>query len=173
MTEACIGLGANLDEPLSQLSAAVTSLERLPGTRVTALSSVYQSAPLGPQDQPDYLNAAVTIDTELTPEALLKDLKQIERNLGRQPTRRWGERVIDLDILLFGALTYTSTHLTIPHPGLAERAFVLFPLQELLGSRFVVPGGVELGTLCERCEQLSIRRLDGVHLQSRTVEPSV
>lgn len=173
MTRVCVGLGANLGEPLAQLNAAIMHLEQLPNSHITAVSSVYQSAPMGPQDQPNYLNAAVCLETELTPQALLNALKNIEMRLGRQPTRRWGERVIDLDILLFGTLIHTSASLTIPHPGLSERAFVLLPLMELLGPQFVVPGGDEIGTLCQRCDQSSIHRVTEAALQTRTAEPSV
>jgi len=173
VTEVCIGLGANLGEPLAQLNAAVMHLEQLPNSQITAVSSVYQSAPMGPQDQPNYLNAAVSLETDLTAEALLKMLKDIEVRLGRQPTRRWGERVIDLDILLFGTLIHSSASLTIPHTGLSERAFVLLPLMELLGPRFVVPGGDEIGTLWQRCDQSSIHRVTEAALQTRTAELSV
>jgi len=162
-----------LGEPLAQLNAAVKHLERLPTSHITAVSSVYQSAPMGPQDQPNYLNAAVSLETDLTPETLLNILKDIEVQLGRRPTRRWGERVIDLDILLFGMLIQSSANLTIPHPGLSERAFVLLPLMDLLGSRFVVPGGDELGTLWQRCDQSSIHRVTEAALQTRTAELSV
>lgn len=131
-----IGLGSNLADPAAQLQAAVTALTSLPGSTLIAVSSVYASLPLGPSDQPDYLNAVAALDTSLEPLQLLDHLQQIELQQGRQrKTERWGPRTLDLDILLYGDASIHSTHLQVPHPRMAERAFVLVPLAEIAPQR--------------------------------------
>lgn len=128
---AFIGLGSNLDDPRSQLLAALDQLAAIPGTRLVAVSSIYQSAPVGPPDQPDYLNAVAELATSLAPEALLDALQAIETKQGRVRGRRWGERTLDLDLLLYGDQTIESERLVVPHPQMKQRAFVLIPLQEI------------------------------------------
>lgn len=133
MAERCyIGLGANLIEPVAQLKRAVAALALLPATQLRQVSQFYSSKPMGPQDQPDYVNAVAAIDTALTPQQLLAALQQIEQQQGRErKAERWGPRTLDLDILLYGQLQLDSPQLTIPHYGMKVREFVLYPLYEL------------------------------------------
>lgn len=124
-----LGLGANLGDRLAQLRAARARL--VPMLALLACSPLYETAPWGLTDQPPFLNAVCLVRTALAPEALLLYLKTLERVLGRQPGRRWGPRAIDLDILLYDDLLLATPTLTIPHPRLHERAFVLEPLAHL------------------------------------------
>lgn len=130
---AYIGLGSNLDDPPAQLARALAALARLPSSRLVAASGFYRNPPLGPQDQPWYVNAVAALLTRLGPQALLVALKGIEAAQGRQrrPDDRWGPRVVDLDLLLYGSLRVDEPGLVVPHPGIAERNFVLFPLLEI------------------------------------------
>ena len=151
--DAFIGLGANIGEPLEQLQQAVRELEETPGILLMAASSIYQSLPLGPQDQPDFFNACLHLRTDIEPYPLLGILKDIEARMGRRLSRRWGERCIDLDLLLLGETELTSSELTLPHPGMHERAFVLKPLAELVSTGFKMPDGRELGKLLSACPE--------------------
>ncbi|MDD4966826.1 2-amino-4-hydroxy-6-hydroxymethyldihydropteridine diphosphokinase [Halothiobacillus sp.] len=128
---AFIALGSNLDQPVKQLAQAVSALDGLPGTQVLRTSHMYANPPMGPQDQPDYVNAVALIATCLTPGALLEALKGLEQSAGRLSTRVWGARVLDLDILTYGDRVLNTPVLTIPHPGIAERRFVLAPWHEI------------------------------------------
>lgn len=129
MNRVIIALGSNLGARLTNLQDALRSLEAA-GIHVVAKSSVWETEPV-PADQPRFLNAVVAAETELAPHDLLAALKAIERGLGRRPGRRWGPRPIDLDILFYGDLSLDDPDLTIPHPRIAERAFVLVPLAEV------------------------------------------
>ncbi len=132
MIRVYLGLGANLDAPLQQLQQAVNALMQLPQSQLAAVSSFYGSKPMGPQDQPDYVNAVAALDTRLAPEALLDQLQRIELEQGRQrKDQRWGPRTLDLDILLYGDQRISTTRLTVPHYGLHQREFVVYPLLEL------------------------------------------
>lgn len=132
MTVAFIALGANLGDPFTQAQHAIEAIGQLALTEVVQISPFYRSKPLGPQDQPDYLNAVVKIDTSLSPLELLRELQSIETNLGRvRKSNRWGPRTLDLDILLYGDLTITSDILTIPHYDMKNREFVLYPLFDI------------------------------------------
>lgn len=145
-----IGLGANLVEPVAQLHAAVTALAQLPETKLVQVSRFYCSKPMGPQDQPDYVNAVAALDTHLTPLALLHALQQIELAHGRQrKAERWGPRTLDLDILLFGMQQIEHPELIVPHYGMRTREFVLFPLAELAPD-LVLPSGDALQRLLEQ-----------------------
>ncbi len=129
---AYIGLGANLNAPLQQLTAAVAALADIPKTTVHRVSGFYGSKPMGPQDQPDYVNAVAALHTELSAEQLLDHLQQIELHQGRErKADRWGPRTLDLDILLFGEQVLSTPRLTVPHYGMAVREFVLYPLAEI------------------------------------------
>jgi 2-amino-4-hydroxy-6-hydroxymethyldihydropteridine diphosphokinase len=141
-----VGLGANLGDGATQLRQAVFELDRRPKLKVIACSSLYASAPLGPEDQPDFLNAVCALDCELEPLALLDLLQALEQRAGRVRTRRWGPRVLDLDLLLYGALRMQSSRLHLPHPELQRRSFVLQPLAELCGTDFRLPDGSTLGS---------------------------
>lgn len=146
MTLAYIGLGSNLDEPVEQIQRALAMLSNLADTRVVNASRFYRSPPMGPQDQPEYINAAALLDTALPSLELLHALQGIEHHLGRIRLRHWGERVIDLDLLLYGEEQNQSAELTLPHPGIAERAFVLRPLAEL-NPELIIPGLAPLADL--------------------------
>ncbi|MEM9315484.1 MAG: 2-amino-4-hydroxy-6-hydroxymethyldihydropteridine diphosphokinase [Pseudomonadota bacterium] len=136
MTDCCIGLGANLGDPLAALQAATLGIAALPGTRLLAASPVYRSAPVGPAGQPDYLNACVRVDTALTPLALLERLQALETDAGRVRDQRWGPRTLDLDLLLYGKEERSTERLILPHPRIRERNFVLRPLIDMLGADF-------------------------------------
>jgi 2-amino-4-hydroxy-6-hydroxymethyldihydropteridine diphosphokinase len=129
---AYIGLGANLEGPAQQLRRAFDELAALPGTRLVSRSPLYKSPPLGPPDQPDYINAVAALSTTLAPRALLAELHRIEIAHGRhREGTRWGPRSLDLDILIYGELVLDTPELMLPHPGLPERAFVLYPLHDI------------------------------------------
>jgi 2-amino-4-hydroxy-6-hydroxymethyldihydropteridine diphosphokinase len=128
---AYLGLGSNLGERLAILQQAVDRLAREPGIRVVASSRVWETDPVGGPPQPDYLNAVIRIDTDLTPFELLDACQRVERSLGREREVRWGPRTIDIDLLLFGDQRLDVPHLTVPHPRMTSRAFVMLPLLEL------------------------------------------
>lgn len=126
-----IGMGGNLGDPATQIQQAARRLHQTPGVVLAALSGLYANPPMGPQDQPDYVNAVACVHTRLSPVALLTLLKELERKAGRMITRRWGERVLDLDILSFGQLRMQTDLLTVPHPGIEARRFVVEPWLEI------------------------------------------
>jgi len=126
-----IGMGSNLGERAFNLRKASELLAMVPSTKVIRSSSVYETSPVGLPDQPRFLNAVIELMTSLTARDLLKELKKIEKKLGRKRTVRWGPRIIDLDLLLYGDDVIALEELTVPHPGLSERKFVLVPLAEL------------------------------------------
>lgn len=131
MVAAYIGLGSNLDDPAARITSALQSISLIPTTTLLRCSSRYRSRPRGPQDQPDYINAVAEIDTRLTAEQLFDCLQAIEKQQGRVRTQRWGPRTLDLDLLLFGGAVLHSDTLTVPHPEMHRRAFVLYPLHEI------------------------------------------
>lgn len=124
-----IGVGANIGPVRENFARALRSMEEC--ARVVAVSSLYESDPVGPQDQPRFTNAVVKAETELSPFELLGRLKTIEREIGRKKTTRWGPRVMDLDIIFYGDLVISTDSLVIPHPRAHERRFVLEPLLEI------------------------------------------
>ena len=128
---AYIGLGSNLERPLDQLLRALPELNGIPSSSLQASSSFYLSSPMGPADQPDYVNAVSALHTRLPPLELLDQLQRIEQEHGRQRGLRWGPRTLDLDLLLYGNQVIRNDRLTVPHPGIGGRAFVLLPLVEL------------------------------------------
>jgi 2-amino-4-hydroxy-6-hydroxymethyldihydropteridine diphosphokinase len=131
---ALVGLGSNLGDSPAILASACESLAALPNTHLVAVSRTYRTEPVGgPSNQPDYLNAAAKLITTLEPVALLDALQQIERRAGRVRGVHWGPRTLDLDVLLYDDLVLTTDRLSIPHPLLAERRFVLEPLAEIAG----------------------------------------
>lgn len=133
MMRAYIGLGSNLDNPLQQLKQAIDAIALLPAVEMIAVSPWYKTAPVGYQDQPDFINGVVAIDTMLDPQALLLALQAIENAQGRvrDKNNRNGPRTIDLDILLYGDQRVNMPGLTIPHPRMYERDFVMRPLSDL------------------------------------------
>lgn len=158
MTDAYIALGSNLGDPPTQLQRAVDALSGLPRTRLHRLSGVYSSTAVGPGEQPDYLNAVARIQTGLAPLALLDALQAIEAAQGRERSVRWGPRTLDLDLLLYGELILTEPRLTVPHPRISERAFVLFPLADVAGTNLLLPDGQDLDKLVASCEPGVARR---------------
>lgn len=128
---ASIGLGANLNDPAAQVEYALAELDRLPQTRVIARSSLYASSPLGYVDQPDFINAVAQVETSLAPRALLAALLDIEQRHGRARSFRNAPRTLDLDLLLYGDARFDEDALTLPHPRMCERGFVLRPLLEI------------------------------------------
>ncbi|KGM05795.1 2-amino-4-hydroxy-6-hydroxymethyldihydropteridine pyrophosphokinase [Methylophaga thiooxydans] len=126
-----IGLGSNLDNPQTQIKTAIDDIAQLAQTTLVQTSSLYKSPPMGPQDQPDYINAVVSLDTHLSAHALLDALQAIEQSHGRIRKRHWGERTLDLDILLFADQVINDERLNVPHPGISDRPFVLYPLAEI------------------------------------------
>lgn len=159
---AYIGLGSNLQDPLDQVSRALEALSRLPESRCVARSSLYASPPMGPPDQPDYINAVACLDTGLSPHGLLDALQAIEQAHGRlrDGASRWGPRTLDLDILLYGDREIDSPWLRVPHGGLHERPFVLYPLAEIAPAELQVPGMGALSALLSRCPRDGLRRLE-------------
>ncbi len=139
MPRAWIGLGSNLGDRLGYIRKALASVERIPETALTAVSSLYDTAPMGREDQPRFLNAVAEVTTELDPAALLGELRAIEDCCGRIRRDVWGPRTLDLDLLVYDDVRVSSDELTVPHPRLAERAFVLVPLAEI-APEVAVPG---------------------------------
>lgn len=157
-----IGLGSNLHEPLRQIRRAIQALERIPATHIVADSGLYSSKPLVPASgaiaQADYLNAVVKIETQLGPHELLDYLQQVEQEQGREREQRWGPRTIDLDILLFDDRQTRDERLILPHPGIAQRSFVLYPLHSI-DATLDIPGHGMLGELISNCPRDGLRYL--------------
>jgi 2-amino-4-hydroxy-6-hydroxymethyldihydropteridine diphosphokinase len=154
-----IGLGANLAQPVQQLERAVLALQNIKDSELVQVSSFYGSKPMGPQDQPDYVNAVAALHTSLAAEDLLTELQQIELEQGRQrKDERWGPRTLDLDILLFGDEVIQTERLTVPHYGMKVREFVLYPLAEL-DLNLVLPDGTKLTELLATVPRNGLSRL--------------
>jgi len=154
-----VALGSNLGDREAHLIQGAKDIEELEPCSGLVMSSIYETRPMGPQDQPDYLNSVCTFDCELEPAELLNELKLIERQHGRiQSTERWRARPLDLDILLFGDRLVDTPDLKIPHAGLADRAFVLWPLAEL-NETLQIPEHGDVQQLMKRCDSLDIRRI--------------
>ena len=150
MTIAYIAIGSNLASPLEQVNAAVKALSEIPQSKILAVSSFYRTPPLGPQDQPDYINAAVALETSLAPEALLNHTQRIELQQGRvRKAERWGPRTLDLDIMLFGNEVINTERLTVPHYDMKNRGFMLWPLFEI-APELVFPDGLFLNKLLHK-----------------------
>lgn len=158
MTVAYIAIGSNLASPLDQVNAAIAALAAIPQSQLLAQSAFYRTPPLGPQDQPDYLNAAVALNTALAPEGLLDHTQRIELEQGRvRKAERWGPRTLDLDIMLFGDEVINTPRLTVPHYDMKNRAFMLLPLNEIApGLRFA--DGALLADVLATLDQSGIRR---------------
>ena len=159
-TAAWIGVGSNLDGPAARVRAAFDALATIPATDLVAASPLYGSAPMGPADQPDYVNAVVQLDTALEPHALLDALQRLEAEAGRDRAgERWGPRVLDLDLLLFGDRRIDDARLRVPHPGIAQRVFVLRPLADMAPD-LEVPGLGRVDELLGRVPGGGLWRLD-------------
>ena len=155
---AYVGLGANLGEPRRQLTEALTAMSGLPETRLARHSSFYRTAPVGHQDQPEFLNAVAALDTRLAPGVLMEGLQGIERRHGRERSFPNAPRTLDLDLLLFGNEQIARPGLTVPHPRMHERAFVLQPLLEL-DAAISVPGKGLASALLAACSPQRIERI--------------
>ncbi|MCO1334663.1 2-amino-4-hydroxy-6-hydroxymethyldihydropteridine diphosphokinase [Microbulbifer sp. OS29] len=153
-----IGLGSNLSEPNKQLRSALSATDQIPNTRLLRCSSYYSSAPVGPGEQPDYLNAVAELQTALPPLKLLDQLQSIELAHGRERSIRWGARTLDLDILLFGQSQIDLPRLQVPHPRMNERNFVLQPLAEL-APEAELPGGESLQALLQSCPDNRLNKI--------------
>lgn len=159
MTESYIGLGSNLDNPARQLRRALTALKDAPGISLAGCSSFYRSKPMGPQDQPDFVNAVAVLESNLSARSLLARLHAIEDQQGRvRDGQRWGPRTLDLDLLLHGDEVIAEAELTVPHPGLARRNFVLLPLLEL-APEIEIPGQGPAATLLESAGAEGVTKL--------------
>ncbi|HMN43436.1 MAG TPA: 2-amino-4-hydroxy-6-hydroxymethyldihydropteridine diphosphokinase [Povalibacter sp.] len=147
---AYIAVGSNLDDPLAQVRLALEKLRTLAASRLIRVSRLYRSAPLGPQDQPEFVNAVAGVLTQLSPRELLQTLKQLEADLGRaSPVVRWGPRRIDLDLLVHGTARIEEADLVVPHRGVPERNFVLYPLHDIAPD-LIVPGHGSVASLAAR-----------------------
>jgi 2-amino-4-hydroxy-6-hydroxymethyldihydropteridine diphosphokinase len=159
-TPAYVALGSNLDDPARQILRAFDALAELPKTRLVLRSPRYRSRPLGPVDQPDFVNAVAGLLTQLEPVPMLRQLKSLESRLGRSAdVVRWGPRLIDLDLLMHGDTSIDDAELTLPHPGIAERAFVLVPLADVAPA-VVVPGRGRVGVLLAGVDAASLERIE-------------
>lgn len=159
MERVYIGLGSNLAEPRQQLNDALQAIAAIAGCCVVGVSSFYLSDPLGPADQPRYVNAVAALDCSLTPLALLDALQRIEQQQGRErKEERWGPRTLDLDILLFGQQQLNEERLCVPHYHMHARAFVLYPLAELAPDLHL-PDGRHLTQLLANCPFIGLERL--------------
>lgn len=156
MTLAFIALGSNQASPLEQVGSALDALAAIPQSRVVATSSFYRTPPLGPQDQPDYLNAAVALETNLSPDVLLDHTQRIELEHGRvRKAERWGPRTLDLDIMLFGSEVISTPRLTVPHYDMKNRAFMLVPLLEI-APQCAFPDGQRVANVLETLSRAGI-----------------
>ncbi len=159
LVRAYVALGSNLQDPVKQIRRAVSAMDELPGTCCVAASSLYRSAPLGPQDQAEYVNAVAAIDTRLSAHDLLVEMQRVETRHGRmRHGERWGPRTLDLDLLLYGDETHEDEKLTVPHPGLPERNFVLYPLREI-APWLHIPGLGSLEALVGGCPDVGLQPL--------------
>jgi len=158
VTRVYLAIGSNLASPLEQVNAALAALADIPESQLVAVSDFYRTPPLGPQDQPDYLNAAVELETALAPEALLDHTQRIELQQGRErKAHRWGPRTLDLDIMLFGEMQIETPRLTVPHYDMKNRAFMLLPLAQIAPDlRF--PDGDKLSDLLANLDPSGISR---------------
>lgn len=155
MIRAHIGLGANLGDPLRQIDLAIDALAGL--GCVIACSDRYRTPPMGPQDQPDFCNAVLSLETSLSPAALMQALLDIERQAGRVREIKWGPRMLDLDLLHVEGIACCDPSLTLPHPGIADRPFVLVPWAEIAPD-LIVPGVGQIGLLARQIPPSAIQR---------------
>ncbi len=161
-----VGLGSNLDNPMAQLRTAKSALSMLPRTRLERCSSFYRTAPVGYTEQSDFLNAVCCLSTELDAATLVEHLLAIEVQHGRvERKQKWGPRILDLDLLLYDQSVMSTPGLTVPHPRLHERAFVLYPLSEL-DRDLIVPGRGKVTEFLASCREQRIEKIDTACLGS-------
>ena len=163
--EAWLGLGSNLQQPVAQLRRALKGLSATRGIELTKVSSFYSTPPWGDEEQDDFVNAVAQIETDLEPVPLLHALQSIEDVMGRERSdRRWGPRLIDIDLLLYADRIFRSAELELPHPRMQERAFVLLPLSQLDG-KLNIPGYGRVDTLLSGLDYSGITRLGSGHME--------
>jgi 2-amino-4-hydroxy-6-hydroxymethyldihydropteridine diphosphokinase len=173
-TSCIIALGSNLADPVQQVQQAVAQIQQLPQTSVTTISNWYQSKAVGPGEQPDYINGAIEILTSLAPLTLLKHLQTIENDHQRVRTIRWGARTLDLDILLYGDCVINEPELSVPHPRMLERNFVIFPLYDLNPDR-ILPNGKSVHYYKNTLTDTGLHLVDGISsptMLDRPIQPS-
>lgn len=158
MHKAYIAIGSNLSDPVHQVNQAFLALEKLPKTKLTKRSSLYQSAPFGYDDQPDFINAVAEISTELKPDALMRHLLKTEENFGRERTFANAPRIIDLDLLLYADIEINTDFLTLPHPRMQSRSFVLLPLAEI-SPNLIIPSHGNVVKLAAETQDKNIKKL--------------
>ena len=159
LTNAYIGIGSNLQNPIHQVTSAIEQLNLLPNSSLVSVSSLYLSRPMGPADQPAYINAVALVQTRLAAPTLLAELQSIERTHGRErKNEQWGPRTLDLDILVYGNYFHISQDLTIPHPGIKWREFVLYPLHEI-NKNLMIPGLGMVHRIIQRCDSNGLIKL--------------
>ena len=158
MRQAYIALGSNLQQPQQQVLLALTELGHLPKTRVVKRSSLYRSRPVGYDDQPDFINAVAEVDTDLTPRELLYALQALENTHGRKRPFPNAPRVLDLDLLLYSKMIMTTDDLTLPHPRMHERGFVLLPLAEI-APQLSLPRHGSVTLLAQACASQGVEKL--------------
>ncbi len=168
---AYVGIGSNLDDPRAQVVRAIERVASLPGVWLALRSRLYGSRPLGPADQPDFVNAVIGILTRLDPPALLAELRALESAAGRPALReRWGPRVLDLDLLVYGRERRSDPELTLPHPGIVQRSFVLYPLADIAPD-LDVPGMGRIADLKRRVCADSVWLLDQARASADAAAP--
>lgn len=160
-TTVYIALGANLNQPQERVREGAAALAELPESELLALSSLYRTPPMGPPGQPDYVNAVAVLRTGLAPHDLLVHMMRIEASQGRVRDQvRWGPRTLDLDLLLYGDRCLDSDDLTLPHPRMHQRAFVLIPLAEVAEPALSIPGQGDVQELAAACDASGIERIE-------------
>ncbi len=167
MINAYIALGSNLGDSRALLSSALAAVAKLPGTDLESVSPAYVSKAVGPGEQRDYLNLVARLSTALPAHELLQALQRIESDHGRRRSERWAARTLDLDILLYGDQTLSDASLTVPHPRMAERDFVLVPLSDL-DPDLTLPCGTPISTLLARCPDAGLQALGDTIAPGRT-----
>ena len=158
MKKAFVGVGSNLQQPRQQVVQALKALAKLPDTRLIAYSSLYRTAPLGYDNQPDFINAAAELETSLPPLQLLHELLALENTRGRQRLFPNAPRILDLDLLLYDDMVMNTAELTLPHPRMHERGFVLLPLAEIAPD-LVIPGHGQVAGLAKACMDQGVTRI--------------
>lgn len=157
--KAFVALGSNQENPVNQLITAFDEISKLTKTTLIAKSHLYQSLPMGPQDQPNFINAIVLIETELQPHELLTELQSLEQKHHRVRKIHWGPRTLDLDIIFYDNEKINTDRLTVPHPGFAVRSFVLKPMQDIAPD-FITPCGKSINEHCSELDMSDLKIID-------------
>lgn len=158
MKEAYVALGSNIEGPIAQIEQAMLGLSEIPQTTILVKSSLYRTPPWGKTDQPEFINAVVKIKTQCSAHELLSYLQAIEKNQKKKKTEQWGPRTIDCDLILYGNEVMESATLTLPHPRMLSRGFVLVPLAEIAPT-LIFPSGKSIAELLVQCDCVGIEKL--------------